>query len=476
MSNLSDLIPAGGGQNNTDFVADGGITSGKPVILTAAGKAAPISGVIEAVTSPVTLSASVDPSSIASAYGNGKILTVYHDADSPYTAYGIVGTISGGAITYGTAVALADTMDYFASAGISYDSANDVFVICYCGGSGDYATGVVATVSGTSVSYGTPVVVASYSSREGNCGYDVNEGKTVLAWTHYSNENGYAAVGTVSGTSLSYGTEVVFPTPPDAMYRAKGIVYDANAQKLVLAWSETVGYIVVLSISGTTLSYGTPVQFSTGTASFETLAYDSVAQKCVLTWADSGAGGVARVVTVSGTTITLGTVVSYEASNAQYQGIAYDISADRTVISYTVGSTAEQYVSTGAVSGTDISFSTALNYVSGHNRPTDAVYDPVAERVNVNYGTSSTTLALVLTTGYSNLTASNLLGIASGAILDTATGTINTWGSRNQVQTGLTIASDYYAQDDGTITTSDGGQLLGKALSATQINIKDYTG
>ena len=76
----------------------------------------------------------------------------------------------------------------------------------------------------------------------------------------------------------------------------------------------------------------------------------------------------------------------------------------------------------------------------------------------------------------SNLTATNLLGIASGAILDTATGTINTWGSRNEVQSGLTIASDYYAQTDGTITTSDGGQLLGKALSATQINIKDYTG
>ena len=42
MSNLSDLIPAGGGQNNTDFVADGTIASGKPVILTSAGKAAPI--------------------------------------------------------------------------------------------------------------------------------------------------------------------------------------------------------------------------------------------------------------------------------------------------------------------------------------------------------------------------------------------------------------------------------------------------
>ena len=67
--------------------------------------------------------------------------------------------------------------------------------------------------------------------------------------------------------------------------------------------------------------------------------------------------------------------------------------------------------------------------------------------------------ATVYNTGFvfvfesSNLTSTNLLGIASGAISDTATGTINTWGSRNEVQTGLTIGSDYYVQPvDGTIT------------------------
>ena len=42
MTNLADLLPAGGGQNNTEFVADGNVSAGAPVILTAAGKAAPI--------------------------------------------------------------------------------------------------------------------------------------------------------------------------------------------------------------------------------------------------------------------------------------------------------------------------------------------------------------------------------------------------------------------------------------------------
>ena len=92
-------------------------------------------------------------------------------------------------------------------------------------------------------------------------------------------------------------------------------------------------------------------------------------------------------------------------------------------------------------------------------------------------GSSSAYVFLGKTGGTSsNLTSTNLLGIAAGAISDTATGTINTWGSRNEAQSSLTIGSDYYVQDDGTITTDSGGQLIGKAITATQINMKDYTG
>ena len=52
MANLSDLLPQGGGQNNTDFVADGNITSGKPVVLTTAGKAAQVAS--SAVSASIT--------------------------------------------------------------------------------------------------------------------------------------------------------------------------------------------------------------------------------------------------------------------------------------------------------------------------------------------------------------------------------------------------------------------------------------
>ena len=51
-------------------------------------------------------------------------------------------------------------------------------------------------------------------------------------------------------------------------------------------------------------------------------------------------------------------------------------------------------------------------------------------------------------------------------------------GKENEAQSSLTIGSDYYVQTDGTITTSSSGEakLIGKAITATQINMKDYTG
>ena len=106
MSNLSDLIPAGGGQNNTDFVADGTIVSGKGVILTAAGKAAPVGmGPGSEVGTPVVFeAAATEYISTTFDSDSNKVVVAYRD--SPNSDYGtaIVGTVSGTSISYGTAV------------------------------------------------------------------------------------------------------------------------------------------------------------------------------------------------------------------------------------------------------------------------------------------------------------------------------------------------------------------------------------
>ena len=140
MSNLADLLPAGGGQNNTDFVADGTIASGKPVILTAAGKAA---AVAENATSP----------------GVGSN-AVFEDA----------------------AVAYVDN---------TYDTANKRVCVVYRDeGNSNYGTAVVGSIVGKVITWGTPVVYETNTTTEQVICYDTNAGKVLIA---YLDSNPYGA-------------------------------------------------------------------------------------------------------------------------------------------------------------------------------------------------------------------------------------------------------------------------------------------
>ena len=72
-----------------------------------------------------------------------------------------------------------------------------------------------------------------------------------------------------------------------------------------------------------------------------------------------------------------------------------------------------------------------------------------------------------------NLTSTNFIGISDAAILDTASGNVTIKGGIAVTGlSSLTPASDYYVQDDGTITTATAGKKIGKAMSATSINLE----
>ncbi len=70
----------------------------------------------------------------------------------------------------------------------------------------------------------------------------------------------------------------------------------------------------------------------------------------------------------------------------------------------------------------------------------------------------------------------NVIGLAAEAITSGNTGSVNLFGGINEAQTGLTVDSDYYVDNTGTISTSfpSIGRKLGKAISATTINLLDY--
>jgi hypothetical protein len=469
MTNLADLLPAGGGQNNTDFVADGTISSGAPVILTAAGKAA------EVALSSTSLSENVGTEAqffngnaeyTAACFDSdtGQVIVTARDATALSYGKAVVGTVSGNTISFGTPTTyLSATTSWQAAV---YDSVNQKVVIFYNAAlapsynSTGYA--IVGTVSGTSISFGSAVAYTTQNPAYVSASFDSSSGKIVIAFMAQSNSN-YATsvVGTVSGTSISFGSDVVFRS---ANTQEFACVYDTNADKTVICYRESsvtgAGEGIVGTVSGTSISYGTAVQFDTSPVTVVRAAYDSLTNQIICAYTKV----TVKVVlgTVSGTSISFGAIASAPTSDTSaWNAVCYDSNVNKIVVTYAYGQ-ASPYsngtIATGTVSGTSLTFATPPatfnpTTVSEHIA---SVYDSTNKKAVVFYGENNASAeGLVFqaagTAQVPNLTSTNLLGIASGAISDTATGTINTWGSRNKVQTGLTIGSDYYVQNDGRI-------------------------
>ena len=342
---------------------------------------------------------------------NNKIVVVYDGAGSG-AGYGIVGTISGTSVSYGSAVQFSGGNARMSQ--VTYDSTNQRVVVAYSDAANSgYLTAAVGTVSGTSISWGTPVVADStVNDFYIGIDFDINAGKVLIIWKDNSTAYNYGIVGTVSGTSISFGTKATVDTSY-GYQMIGGLTYDANAQKHLFFRPRTSGTVAdgyVGTISGTSVSWGSATSATTTQSlSVGWGSYDSNAQKVVVTYR-IGAGGMgSQVATISGTSVSFGTQVVVDASiNPDFTTNYYD-STDQTIVAF--GRATNYYGYVGTVSGTAISWSSAstllLDAAFGYGLGTPA-YDANADKgliLFANAGDSAaesavtTAGALPLTTG-----------------------------------------------------------------------------
>ena len=93
---------------------------------------------------------------------------------------------------------------------------------------------------------------------------------------------------------------------------------------------------------------------------------------------------------MSGTSISFGSAVQYTTQNPAYQGVSFDTSAEKTVTAFTAqsnGSYATAIV--GTVSGTSISFGSAVVFRSANTQEFAPVYDTNANKTVIVYRESS---------------------------------------------------------------------------------------
>ena len=417
MSNLSELLPTGGGQNAVDFVASGTLSSGQTVVLKADGTVEAVAETPDSAGTPSVFESS-NSYYIAATFdsANNKVVMAYRDQGNSAYGTAVVGTVSGTNISFGSPVVFESANSQYVAA--TFDSDSNKVVIAYKDfGNSSYGTAVVGTVSGTAISFGTAVVFESANSSHIAATFDSANNKVVIAYSDNGNSDyGTAIVGTVSGTSISFGTAVVFES---AATQWLSTTYDSTNNKIVTAYQDggnsNYGTAVVGTVSGTAISFGTAVVFESATVAYIATTYDSTANKVVIVFRDDGNSdyGTAIVGTVSGTSISFGSAVVFNSASATYNSATYDTVANAVVISYRDGGNSNYGTAiAGVVSGTSISFSSKVVFENAASSYTSATYDSNSQKVVIAYrddGNSDFGTGVVFCHSSTNLTSTNFI-------------------------------------------------------------------
>lgn len=479
MSNLSELLPAGGAAKEFEAVASGTLANGQTVALNSDGTVSAVGFSSTSISQNVgteTQFQNGNPEFNSAVFdvASGKVVIAYRDALNLSYGKAVVGTVSGDTISFGTPVTFLTATASNTTA--CYDPVAEKVVVFYTAGLTGYA--IVGTVSGTSISFGSAATYSTQNPAYTSASFDTSAGKTVTAFMAQGGSNyATAIVGTVSGTSISFGSAVVFRS---ANTQEFACVYDTNANKTVICYRESsvtgAGEGIVGTVSGTSISFGTAVQFDTAPVTVVRGAYDSSTNQVICAYTKS----TVKVVlgTVAGTSISFGAIVSAPTSNTSaWNSVCYDSNVNKIVLTYAYGAAspyANGTIATGTVAGTTLTFASpeATFNPTTKSEHIAVVYDSTNKKSVVAYGENNASgEALVFqaagTASVSN--ASSFIGITQEAIADTATGLVTPQGGVNTSVSSLTTGSDYYVQDDGTLSTTVSSVPAGRALSTTSI-------
>jgi len=376
----------------------------------------------------------------------------------------------------------------------AFDPDNNKIVHAFCT---TVAHAIVGTVSGTSVTYGTAVQINSNASDYTSTAYDTANDRVVIVYSDNGDSYGYASVGTVSGTSITFGTKVVFST---ASSNQKSVVYDANAGKVLIVYRDGGGGDEVKGIVGTvdpsdnSISFGSAAT-AAATQNFNLAAvYDSNAQKTVVVAQDyTDSTGTAYVATITGTSVSFGTGVDFLAAavNNNALSVTFNSTDNKVIVGYGKASDNKGYLITGTVSGTSIGFAgetafssgTTTNYISLAYKAAGNILGIVynvsgSSKIRFNNavisGTSfsfGTEQDLVATT--TDTTALILDETADNFVASYGDGSNNYDGTTNviSVSTSAVIGTKYYVTPTGGFSSTAGSPSVnaGLAISTTSL-------
>ena len=466
------------------------MTDGASVIINSDGTVSVASGNDDGAGTPTQISTDSNLMQMQAIYDpdSGKVVIAYHRDTSSYYGAAVVGTVSGTDISFGSITKFqADNSQGLDDLTMAYDTNEDKVLLVYKDkDNSSYGTAIVGTVSGTSISFGTATVWQSSSVSRTQIGFDSNSNKFLVA---YMRSLPRARVLTVSGTSVSAGSETNIRTDTDGNILRPDMAFSTSANKFVVIYKDNdqsgKGQVVVSTISGTSVSHGTVADIGSVTVgSILRIDYDATLDKFLIVYIDSddSSKGKAVVGTLSGTSVSFGSIATFNDAATIAPSVTSDGSGN-FIVSFTDDANSDRKTFVSAtVSGTSVSFGSEVviedvDADDAQSAPlSEMAYDSANNKFVIPYGdfTNNKLKAAVLQLASTNLTSENFIGFSDGAFADGQSAVINTANTIDRNQSRLTAGQTLYVQNDGTLSETAGSPSVtaGTAISATELIVK----
>jgi len=460
---MSFILQAGGTSNSVNMTAAGTIAAGQPCIVTAAGTAAEV-GVTAGGTQLVIQNNLTSP---GSTFGG----VTYHATPDAYlwvsttqvraATYGTVGPIYGTAVSYSAAAT---------SAQIVVFPGTSNFAIVYIDTASTFPTVVIGSVSGSTITLGSPVTLQS-SARTSISAVGIDATRALVMFAS-------GAAGTVQTMAISFAGlvptlgAITNQTVPGSgvLGASPGMLalWHSAQSKGVLSFMTNTGSqfcSVVCTVAALVVTYGTPVNLGSG--NLTSGVYDSLRQQMIYSGSFSPSIGQG-LWSVSVTGLVPAGVTSVQDAYGTGTGagpITYDTLNNVIVYAKPGANPAQTFTNSGTVLAT-ASFAT---YAIGTGCAT-LTFDSTRSQI---LGTSGTS-AGVAKVGTTNLGTGNYVGIATNSATVGGSVTINTVGN-SATLAGLTPGSNYTVSSVGGLVTTTAltlGQYAGVAITSTSLLLK----
>ena len=279
MSNLSDLLPAGSSVKSANFVATGTLPSGKAVGLNSDGTVS----VVSSSGNPATLGT---PAVFESATTNfiyaciartNMIVVAYTDGGDTSKGKAVVGTISGSGISFGTPIECGPDYSYCAGCVVDPGGSGSVIILYRKVSNPDSLIARAGTTANgsTNISFGSAKTITNNTTSFESMGTDTYWLRTLVAYRDENDGNkGKVVAMQLSGTTLTLGTTIDFTS--NAIFHSSIAFVIGSAGKNVIAYrhsdNSNYGTAIVVTTSNLSLSVGSPVVFNSASTSLPSVS------------------------------------------------------------------------------------------------------------------------------------------------------------------------------------------------------------